>query len=166
MDHGQTSKPVYKVEQPKNRASPPQVLTSKAKDAPQGKQDQLLPKESCGRCRKKDNTGKNCPHIIRISAITVRRKHICNQFACQKVNGTLESDGLQQLDTTKIVRRSIPPLYQQVKLWRQGANSEIDSEANDALRSEEMWIEIGKSKLKPVEAQYKDADGSPLQVFG
>ena len=61
--YGQTSKPVYKVGQPKKRATPTTTPTSKAKDTPKGKQYQLLSKGSCGRCGKIDHIGKNCPPI-------------------------------------------------------------------------------------------------------
>ena len=64
------------------------------------------------------------------------------------------------------VNRSIPPQYQQVKLRGHKVNFEIDNGANDTLCSKETWIKIGKPKLQPVEAQYKVADGNPLQVLG
>ena len=40
--YGQTSKPVYKVEQPKGKTNLPKACTYKAKDTPQGKLDQLF----------------------------------------------------------------------------------------------------------------------------
>ena len=52
----------------------------------------------------------------------------------------------------KTVRRSIPPLYQQVKLHGHKINFEIDGKANDTLCSKETWIEIVKLKFQPVEA--------------
>ena len=73
---------------------------------------------------------------------------------------------LRQLDTIRAVRRSIRPLYQQVKLWEHRVNFEIDSGANESLCSKETWVEIGKPKIQPVESQYKVADGSPLQALG
>ena len=64
------------------------------------------------------------------------------------------------------MRRSIPPLYQQVKLRGHIVNFEIDSGANDTICSKDTWIKVGKPKLQPVEAEYKVADGNPLQVLG
>lgn len=58
------------------------------------------------------------------------------------------------------VKNSISPLYQQVKLQMYRVNFEIDCGANDTLYSKETWVEIGKSKLLPIEGQYKVADGS------
>ena len=60
--YGQTSKPVYKVGQPKSKANPPKASTPKAKDTSQGKLDQPFFKGSCGKCGKKNHTGKDCPH--------------------------------------------------------------------------------------------------------
>ena len=163
--YGQTSKSVYKVEQPKNRTSPPKTPASKAKDTPQGKQDQPLLKGACGRCGRKDHTGKNCPHINDICHYCQKKGHL--QSVC--MSKRKRDSGvrcLRRLDTIKTVRRSIPPLYQQVELRGHRVNFEIDSGANDTLCSKETWIEIGKPKLQPVEAQYRVADGSPLQVLG
>ena len=64
----------------------------------------------------------------------------------------------------KTVRRSIPPLYQQVKPHGHKVNFEISHGANDTLCSKAIWIE--KLKLQPVEAQYKVVDGNPLHVLG
>ena len=61
--YGTTSKPVYKVVQPKRKANPPRTPIPKAKDTLQGKLDQSLSKVSCGRCGKKTHTGKDCPHM-------------------------------------------------------------------------------------------------------
>ena len=60
--YGLTSNPVYKVEQPKGKANPPRFsrYMCKAKDKPQGKQDQPFSKGSCGRYGKKNHTGKDC----------------------------------------------------------------------------------------------------------
>ena len=63
------------------------------------------------------------------------------------------------------MRRSIPPLYQQVKRRGHKVKFEIDSGANDTICGKDTWITIGKPKLQPVEAQYKVANGSPLQVL-
>ena len=67
-----------------------------------------------------------------------------------------------------MVRRLIPLLYQQVKLYGHKVIFEIDSGANDTLCNKETWIEIGKLKVQPVEAQYIHvvADENPLQVLG
>ena len=64
-----------------------------------------------------------------------------------------------------MVRRSIPPLYQQVNLQGHKVNFEIDSGVNDTLCSGKTWIEFGKSKLEPVEAHYKVTHGNALQYW-
>ena len=57
-------------------------------------------------------------------------------------------------------------MYQQVKLRGHKVNFDIDSGANDTIRSKDTWIKVGKLKLQLVEAQYKVADGNSLQVLG
>ena len=64
----------------------------------------------------------------------------------------------------KTVRRSIPPLYQQVNLHGYKVSFEIDSGANDMMYNKETWIEIWKPKLQPVESQHKFSGGNPLQT--
>ena len=62
--YGQTSKPVYKLEPLKCKTSPPRVSTySTWPMTPQGKLDQLFSKGSCGKCGKKNHTGKDFPQI-------------------------------------------------------------------------------------------------------
>ena len=73
---------------------------------------------------------------------------------------------LGKLDTVKTVRRSIPQMYQQVKLRRRKVNFEIDSGAIDTICGKDTWITIGNPKLQPVNAQYRVADENPLQVLG
>ena len=60
MVYGTTSKPVYKVGQPKSKANPPRAPIPKAKDTPQGKLDHPLSKGSCGRCGKRNHAIKDC----------------------------------------------------------------------------------------------------------
>ena len=139
----------------------------KAKDTPQGKMDQPISKVnvSCGRCGKKTHTGRNCPHINDVCHYCKKKGHL--QFVCRskRQQGT-GVKCLRMLDTVKTVRRSIPPLYQQVKLHGHKVNFEIDSGANDTICIKDTWIKVGKPKLQPVEAEYKVADGNPLQVLG
>ena len=111
----------------------------------------------------KNHTSKDCLHDV------------CHY--CQK-NGHLQSVLLSerkqdtgvrcllQLDTVKTVGRSIPPLYQQVKLDGHKVNSEIEIGANNIVCNKNTWINIGKLKLQPVEAHYKVANGNQLQVLG
>ena len=58
MVYRTTHKPVYKVGQPKSKANSP-----RAKDTPQGKLHHPLSLGACGRCRKRNYTSKDCPHI-------------------------------------------------------------------------------------------------------
>ena len=64
---------------------------------------------------------------------------------------------LRQLHMNEAVRRSIPPLHQQVKLHGHRVNFEIDSRANNIypLCSKEAWIKSGKPKLQEVEPSTK-----------
>ena len=67
------------------------------------------------------------------TAITSRRRDTCNQFAYPKESRTLESGAGDNMDTIKTVRRSILPLYQQVKLRGYKVNFKLDSGANTIL---------------------------------
>ena len=73
---------------------------------------------------------------------------------------------LRQLDMIKTVTRLISPLYQQVKLHGHKVISKLTVELTIlCMCSKKTWINIGKPKLQTVEAQYKFADGNPLQVL-
>ena len=90
--YGTTPKPVYTVGQPKSKANPPRAPIPKAKDTPQGKLmlDQPLSKVACGRCWKKIHTGKIAQTSM-MSAITVKRRDVCNPFAGPKYSRAQES---------------------------------------------------------------------------
>ena len=76
--YGQASacKPVYKVEQPKGKANRSKASTYKAKDTPEGKLDCPLSKGSCGRCGKKNHSGKGCSHIDDVSHYCQKKGHL------------------------------------------------------------------------------------------
>ena len=110
-----TSKPVYKVGQPKSKVNPPRAPIPKAKDTTQGKLDQPISNVACGRCGKKTHTDSDCPHINDICRYCNKKGNLQSVWRSKRQKGT-GVKCLRKLDTVKTVKRPIPQLYQLVKL--------------------------------------------------
>ena len=68
--------------------------------------------------------------------------------------------------TITIVRCSVSPIYQTIRLNDRRIKFEIDSGASDTFCCEATWQTLGKPTLQPVTVQYQVAEGSPLPVVG
>ena len=106
-----TSKPVYKVGQPKSRSIHLKFLHVRPRTHLRGSWISHFPRNPVA------GMGRRTTLVRIVHTLLPDKRTLAISLYVQNKAGHWSQVCLQQLNTIKTVRRSIIPLYQQVKLW-------------------------------------------------